>query len=77
MILGSVLLLWLFGLSIALIVVSSKYADLSVVALSSRLDGVERHHSDRWSRMGGDGQGDGGVVVEEMGWRRRWVGGGG
>merc|ERR1712210_404341 len=42
-IIGSVLLLWLFGLTIALIVVSSKYADLSIVALSSRLDGVEQH----------------------------------
>ena len=47
------LLLWLFGLSIALIVVSSKYADLSVVALASRLDGVERHHSDRCEGVGG------------------------
>ena len=74
-IVGSVLLLWLFGLTIALIVVSSKwdiwfcvfklhpsfclsfclyqasvlrYADLSIVALSSRLDGVEQHHADKW-----------------------------
>jgi len=46
-IVGSVLLLWLFGLTIALIVVSSKYADLSIVALSSRLDGVEQHHADK------------------------------
>merc|ERR1712203_1317222 len=46
-IIGSVLLLWLFGLTIALIVVSSKYADLSIVALSSRLDGVEQHHADK------------------------------
>lgn len=48
-IIGSILLLWLFGLSIALIVVSSKYADLSVVALSNRLDGVEQHHVSRHS----------------------------
>jgi len=46
-IIGSVLLLWMFGLTIALIVVSSKYADLSIVALSSRLDGVEQHHADK------------------------------
>merc|ERR1712032_307199 len=46
-IIGSVVLLWLFGLTIALIVVSSKYADLSIVALSSRLDGVEQHHADK------------------------------
>merc|ERR1712203_268345 len=46
-IIGSVLLLWLFGLTIALVAVSSKYADLSIVALSSRLDGVEQHHADK------------------------------
>merc|ERR1712115_388356 len=48
-IIGSILLLWLFGLSVGLIVVVSKYEDLSVVALSSRLDGVEQTHSDRHS----------------------------
>ena len=42
---GSVVLLWLFCLSISLIVVASKYQNLSVVSLSSRLDTVDSHHS--------------------------------
>ena len=42
---GSVILLWLFCLSISLIVVSSKYQNLSVVSLSSRLDNVDSLHS--------------------------------
>ena len=42
---GSVILLWLFCLSISLIVVSSKYQNLSVVSLSSRLDNVDSLHA--------------------------------
>ena len=42
---GSAVLLWLFCLSISLIVVASKYENLSVVSLSSRLDSLDSHHS--------------------------------
>ena len=42
---GSVVLLWLFSLSISLIVVSYKYQNLSTVSLSSRLDTVDSLHT--------------------------------
>ena len=42
---GSVVILWLFCLSISLIVLSSKYQNLSTVSLSSRLDTVHSLHS--------------------------------
>ena len=42
---GSLVLIWLFSLSIALIVIASRYEDLSVVSLSSRLDSVDSLHS--------------------------------
>merc|ERR1712183_301510 len=44
-ILGSVLTIWLFSLSISLIVLASKYENLSVNSLSSRLDNVDSRHS--------------------------------
>merc|ERR1711953_357580 len=44
-ILGAVLTIWLLALSISLIVVASKYQNLSVVSLSSRLDTVDSRHS--------------------------------
>ena len=47
---GSVLLLWLFILSISMIVLSSKYQDLSVVSLSSRLDTVDSLHSENHAK---------------------------
>jgi len=43
-ILGSILILWLFSLSISLIVVANKYQNLSVTSLSSRLDNVDSRH---------------------------------
>ena len=42
---GSVVLLWLFCLSISLIVVSSRYQNMSTVSLASRLDTVHSLHS--------------------------------
>merc|ERR1712088_294032 len=44
-ILGAVLTIWLFALSISLIVLASKYENLSVTSLSSRLDNVDTRHS--------------------------------
>ena len=44
-ILGSILIIWLFGLSVSLIVVASKYQNLSVTALSTRLDSVDSRHN--------------------------------
>ena len=44
-ILGAVITIWLFSLSVSLIVVASKYQNLSVVSLSSRLDNVDSRHS--------------------------------
>merc|ERR1711936_1200523 len=44
-ILGAVLTIWLFALSISLIVLASKYENLSVTSLSSRLDNVDSRHS--------------------------------
>merc|ERR1712024_294729 len=44
-ILGSVLTIWLFALSVSLIVLASKYENLSVTSLSSRLDTVDSRHS--------------------------------
>merc|ERR1712117_946905 len=49
-ILGSVLIIWLFCLSISLIVLGSKYQDLSVTHLSSRLDTVDSRHSDNHAK---------------------------
>ena len=40
------ILLWLFCLSVALIVVSTRFEDLSVTALSSRLDRLDSTHSE-------------------------------
>ncbi|XP_023323676.1 uncharacterized protein LOC111697784 isoform X2 [Eurytemora carolleeae] len=48
-ILGSILIIWLFSVSVALIVVASKYQNLSVVSLSSRLDQVDRLHLEKHS----------------------------
>lgn len=43
------LLLWFaFPYFFWYLVLSPRYADLSIVALSSRLDGVEQHHADKW-----------------------------
>merc|ERR1711936_27638 len=44
-ILGAVLTIWLLALSISLIAVASKYQNLSVVSLSSRLDTVDSRHN--------------------------------
>merc|ERR1712018_778539 len=44
-ILGSILILWLFSLSISLIIVANKYQNLSVTSLSSRLDNVDTRHN--------------------------------
>merc|ERR1711868_175513 len=44
-IIGALLFLWLFCLSVSLIVVASKYQNLSVTSLSSRLDSVDSKHN--------------------------------
>jgi len=49
-VLGAVLLIWLFSLSVALAVVAANYRDLSVTHLSTRLDSVDTRHNNNHAK---------------------------